>query len=149
LIHKKCNEIYTVRPNDFQQGNRCPKCQSVSNGEDLIRSILDKHDIEYYEEITFNEYTIMRNKRFDFMIKLNDIEYLIEYDGRQHFNGKNSKYGSYELMNNDHIKNEFCKVNSINLIRIPYTLIDYIDTILNDLLMGNDLTVLLKYNLLI
>ena len=66
---------------------------------------------------------------FDFYV---NNEYLIEYDGEQHFD-KNSFF-NYEYTHiHDKIKSKWCKDNNIPLIRIPYT--KYNDLCLEDLLL--------------
>ena len=50
---------------------------------------------------------------------------MIEYDGEQHFKPIEYFGGEEAYQNrikNDEIKNEYCKMHKINLIRIPYTL---------------------------
>ena len=66
--------------------------------------------------------------RFDFgIIKNNKLEYLIEYDGEQHFlqnisqTGWNTEENFRKIKKRDDIKNKFCFDNNIPLIRIPYT----------------------------
>ena len=66
--------------------------------------------------------------RFDFgVIKNNQLAYLIEYDGEQHFseyiqlNGWNTKENFEKTQKRDIIKNEYCIIHNIPLIRIPYT----------------------------
>lgn len=54
---------------------------------------------------------------FDFFV---NNEYLIEYDGEQHYD-KNSIFNYEYTHTHDLIKNEWCKTNGIPLIRIPYT----------------------------
>ena len=52
-------------------------------------------------------------------------EYLIEYDGEQHFTykeeGWNTKINFEETQFRDNYKNQWSKDNNIPLIRIPYT----------------------------
>lgn len=59
--------------------------------------------------------------RFDFYLPKNNC--CIEIDGRQHREPVD-KFGGEttfnELIQNDNIKNEYCKNNNIKLIRIPY-----------------------------
>ena len=65
--------------------------------------------------------------RFDFFIQ---NSYLVEYDGSQHFNyssndkGWNTKEQFEKTQQRDAYKNQWCKDNSIPLIRIPYTKLD-------------------------
>lgn len=49
---------------------------------------------------------------------------VIEYDGRQHFQGYDYFGGeeAYKIRHrHDLIKNKYCEDNNINLLRIPYT----------------------------
>ena len=58
------------------------------------------------------------------------IEYIIEYDGRQHFIQGNGVYDNEEkfmrTQEHDRIKNEYCAKHNIPIIRIPYTELDNI-----------------------
>ena len=59
-----------------------------------------------------------------------NLLYLIEFDGRQHFNGPEGKwkisYSLKDIQERDNLKNEYCKQNNIKLKRIPYFKIDNI-----------------------
>ena len=62
--------------------------------------------------------------RFDFYVNNN---YLIEYDGQQHFESVEYFGGEEQLkiqQKRDTYKNQWCKENNIPLIRIPYTKLD-------------------------
>lgn len=107
-----------------------------SKGEAKIRNILIDQNIPFEEEKTFQTCLSKNNKklRFDFYINNN---YIIEYDGRQHFffeedNGWNTQQHFNETQENDKIKNQWCKKNNIQIIRIPYTYYD--ELCLEDLL---------------
>jgi hypothetical protein len=60
--------------------------------------------------------------KFDFFLP--EFNILIEYDGEQHFiskeNGIFNKEKLKEIQDRDEIKNSYCKIKNINLIRIPY-----------------------------
>ena len=61
-----------------------------------------------------------RPLRFDFFIP--EINTIVEFDGEQHFR-PSKKFGGEKFevtKENDQIKNEFCRKNNINLIRIHY-----------------------------
>jgi hypothetical protein len=61
-----------------------------------------------------------RPLRFDFYLP--KLKTIIEFDGEQHFR-PSKKFGGEKFettKENDNIKNEFCKKNNINLIRIHY-----------------------------
>ena len=60
----------------------------------------------------------------------------IEFDGEQHFKAKEYFGGKEEFRNikrRDKIKNKYCEMNNVNLIRIKYTKINEIDKILEDI----------------
>ena len=80
--------------------------------------------IEYIKEKTFEDFIYsdtLRKPRFDFLIKYNQKEYLVEYDEIQHFKQTLYSNNLTKIKNNDKIKNNWCKKNNIPLIRIPYT----------------------------
>ena len=66
--------------------------------------------------------------KFDFYI---DNFLLLEYDGIQHFEYKNSGWNNLEqfqrLQKRDAYKNQWCEENNIKLVRIPYTDFDKLD----------------------
>lgn len=99
-----------------------------SVGELKISKLLKENNIRFKREYTFPDLigTGGGKLRFDFGILDNDdnLVYLIEYDGIQHFQsncfGANDKlFNIYQ--EHDRLKNEYCKIHHIKLIRIPYT----------------------------
>lgn len=123
IKHLICGEDYLVRPNDFQQGYRCPHCaekELESKAVKEIKEILENNNIEYEIEIIFEDLIYKSNLKFDF--KFNNI--IIEYDGQQHFSEKlawsETSYKRQKIR--DKIKNEWIKNNNYLFIRIPYTI---------------------------
>lgn len=106
-----------------------------SRGEAKIANILNANKILYEKEKTFIDGISPRggHYRFDFFI---NNQYVIEYDGKQHF--EDSSWGS-ELSSKEYAqqidteKNEYCKLHNIPIIRIPYTHLQ--DLKLSDLLL--------------
>lgn len=99
-----------------------------SKGERIIESILKENNIFFKKQYAFKE---LKNKlplHFDFGILNSNgkIEYLIEFDGEQHYNKNNSMY-SEERVRLDIKKNKYCLDNNIPLIRIPYNFLDKIN----------------------
>lgn len=99
-----------------------------SVGEQKITKILQENNINFKREFTFSDLLGDGGGRlrFDFGIldSNNNLLYLIEYDGIQHFEIKcfgNDKNDFDILKKYDKIKEEYCKNNNIPLIRIPYT----------------------------
>lgn len=133
--HKICGHEYEVTPNDFIRGSRCPRCIE-SLGEKKIRECLDRFGVDYIEEYRIDDCRNIRPLPFDFAIfKNSSLLFLIEYDGRQHFNESDWFGGEDNFLSirrNDGIKNSYCKENHIDLIRIPYWEYENIESILDE-----------------
>lgn len=79
-------------------------------------------------EYIFPDLTSSNNKplRFDFAVfdDDNNIDFLIEYQGKQHYE-PSSKFGGtkgfYQQQFNDNKKRRFCQLHDITLVEIPYT----------------------------
>lgn len=104
-----------------------------SYGEHLIEKILQQNNINYIKEYTFKDLLSEKGKlyRFDFAIfKNNKLDFLIEFDGRQHYTGPEGewkeRYTLDDIQRRDKIKNDYCINNNIILKRIPYFQINQI-----------------------
>ena len=99
-----------------------------SRGEIKIEEILTAAGINFQEEYSFSDLVSSSGRplRFDFAIfdDDGDLDFLIEYQGIQHYEAK-SKFGGYTGLRrqqyNDLQKRVYCKKNNIILIAIPYT----------------------------
>lgn len=100
----------------------------ASRGEIKIEEILTNAGLVFEEEYSFPDLVSSSGRplRFDFAV-FNDeheLEFLIEYQGIQHYSPK-SKFGGYSGLRkqqyNDMQKREYCKKHNIILIAIPYT----------------------------
>lgn len=112
------------------QKNSCG-CLKMSKGENAIKNLLEKYKIPFEQEKSFNE---IKKYRFDFFV---DNKYIIEFDGKQHFETKNSGWDTEEhlqkVQKNDNIKNNWCFSKNIPIIRIPYYHLD--ELTIEDLLL--------------
>lgn len=129
IKHNKCGHEWKCTPKSLMRDNVCPYCKT-SKGEKYIASFLDKQNIPYEKEVTFDGCKDVINLRFDFQIIIKGRIKLIEFDGVQHFYSGKSNYRNPKVMEHDKIKNEYCKANNIPLLRIPYWWLksDKIDT---------------------
>lgn len=98
----------------------CPYCIK-SKGQLEVELVLKKYNISYETEKSFDGCKFKVLLRFDFYVP--DLNLLIEYDGKQHF--EPIKYFGGEktfkiIQERDKIKNKFAKENNISLLRIPY-----------------------------
>lgn len=107
----------------------CGLHSNISKGNVKIADILDQANIFYEIQKKFSTCKDIKELPFDFFV---NNEYLIEYDGQQHF--KKDSIFDYEYTHkHDLLKSQWCKRNNIPLIRIPYT--HYKDLKLEDLLL--------------
>ena len=127
IRHKKCGFEYRVRPNDFQQGYRCPSCSikvPESYGVIEIKEILNKLNIPFLQETTYEGLVYKNPLKFDFDIELNEGHRLIiEFDGILHFKTNNliTEDQLEKSKIRDAIKNKFCEDSShLHLHRINY-----------------------------
>ena len=99
-----------------------------SRGEIRIHEILSAAGFNFKEEYIFPELisTSGRPLRFDFVVFDDDgnIDFIIEYQGRQHYEASSKfggKKGLYQQQYNDNKKRRFCALHDFKLIEIPYT----------------------------
>jgi hypothetical protein len=100
----------------------------ASRGEIKIEEILTHNGLSFTQEYSFPDLLSATGHplRFDFAVfdDDGDIQFLIEYQGIQHYEPK-SKFGGYAGLKkqqfNDMRKREYCAKHNIILIAIPYT----------------------------
>lgn len=133
-------ELHTlviVASNHLKSGNilSCG-CIKTSYGEEKIQKILTENNIIFEREKIFENCKLPNSTkplRFDFYV---NNQYLIEYDGLQHFQVVEhwgGQEGFKKRQEADKFKDIWCKENNIPLIRIPYTKINTL--CLNDLIL--------------
>jgi hypothetical protein len=99
------------------------KKEKISYGEKKIYDFLIKNDINFQYNKSITGCKNENNLRFDFILP--DKSICIEFDGIQHFKPIDFFGGEDEYIKTkmrDEIKNIFCKLEGIKLIRIPYFL---------------------------
>lgn len=120
-------EDYEINGTNVKNVKSCG-CQN-SLGENLIEQILKQNNINYSKEYSFKDlYDKSPNHplRFDFAIFdiHNQLKALIEFDGRQHTKGPEGKWcektSLQEIQYKDKLKDDYCKKQKLNLIRISY-----------------------------
>ena len=99
-----------------------------SRGEVCIHEILEEAGVHFEEEYIFPGLNSDNGRplRFDFAVFDDDgkIDYIIEFQGRQHYEPSSrfgGKRGFYQQQYNDNKKRRFCALRGIKLIEIPYT----------------------------
>lgn len=123
----ECGRIIDVESSHLKNGHTTSCGCIKSNGEQKITKILQENNIDFTSEITFKNLKGYGNGylRFDFgVLQDNKIIYLIEYNGKQHYEITNG-WCTEEEFNirqiNDKKKIDYCKIHNLPLIIIPYT----------------------------
>ena len=101
----------------------CPKCNQ-SHGEVEVTNCLESLKLEYiYQQYIKNPYRESSNFCVDFLFKIKDRTYIIEYNGRQHYEPV-EKFGGEEQFlkqqQRDSDLRKYCAENNINLLEIRY-----------------------------
>lgn len=99
----------------------------ASRGEIKIYDILRSAGLKFKEEYIFPDLVSLSGRplRFDFCVFDDDgeIDFLIEYQGIQHYEPK-SKFGGWEGLRkqqfNDMRKREYCEKHGYTLVLVPY-----------------------------
>lgn len=124
-IDLKCvnGHPFSKLPGNIRAGQGCPHCPKIrSKGEIQVSSILDKLNIHYIQEW---RHPNLNHRRFDFEFTYNNMNYIIEYDGRQHFEsrlGFDNLLTLQEKHEIDKIKTYVAYITNYNIIRLDYTL---------------------------
>ena len=144
-----CGNIISVRKDHltgYNKGNGQGVCHTVScgcgqvfAGESKITELLNKANVKYKTQYIIPE--LSNFMKFDFAVfdAQDKLQYLIEYDGIQHYRAID-RFGGEEKLNiqkeRDARKNAFCKEKGIPLIRIPYV-VKLLDLKIEDVMLNS------------
>lgn len=134
---KICGNIWETTIASLKHGSGCPRC-AMSHGEKVVIGVLEKLDINYIPQHTFEDCVLVNKLKFDFYLPTYNT--IIEYDGEQHytpidFANRGHDWAVEAFKRNkqrDAFKNEYCKTKGINLLRIPYWEYENTETIIID-----------------
>lgn len=120
-----CGNICYVTTSSLNKGDTKSCGCLKSYGELIIGQLLQSNNISFIKEYSFDT-CVFSNKqkaKFDFYV---NNKYLIEFDGKQHFE-EILFFGDFNnIQYRDKVKNKWCLDNNIPLIRIPYSQINKI-----------------------
>lgn len=147
MRHKTCGTMFDITPDKFvlrYNKKYCPVCYyKKSRGEIDISIFLTKNQISYQTNFTFSDFKL---KLFDFYLP--DYNICIEYDGEQHFKPIDY-FGGVEAFvdtqRRDREKDAYCIRNNIKLFRIPYWDKNKLETILQKIIIEDDINTIDKY----
>lgn len=111
---------FSVTGKDHLKGSGCPKCTNYK-GEMFVQRALDAHGISYQ-----TQYKIYSNNRkyfVDFYINYNNTQFIIEFNGKQHYEAIDYFGGEEQFkrqLQRDSEVRQYCKDNNIKLFEIRY-----------------------------
>lgn len=106
-------------------------CHSL--GETKIKEWLENHNVEYKTEFSFKDLVSQKGKKLRYDFFLPKYNTLIEFDGIQHYQNSfrlSEEYYEYRL-SLDRQKDNYAKKHNYHLLRIKYTDINNIASILS------------------
>lgn len=144
LCNCECGNEVIVRGNALKTGNTVSCGCSNSKGELLIRNILNDYNINFNTQHTFDDCRSEITNwllKFDFAVfnSENQLSFLIEYDGEQHYTG--NRFSPNKEVNKEKFirtqlydiqKDEYCKTHDIDILRIPYWEYENIEEIITN-----------------
>jgi Zn finger protein HypA/HybF involved in hydrogenase expression len=130
-------------PTNHMKGVGCPVCKSSKGEKEIIKWFTEKN-VKFIHQYTFTNLVGVGKKLLAFDFYVNCINFLIEYDGIQHYTpvefGGISKERAIEEFKrteyNDRLKNQYCEKNNIPLLRISYKEFNKIPDILTENILG-------------
>lgn len=119
-----CNTIKTMSLDSlYLHGVSCRKCSKTrSNGEFITNLLLEYNNEEFEIEKTFPDLLSPKEYKLRFDFYLPNRNMVIEVQGVQHFKEHNNyfydKITQSNQLNNDLLKEEYCKHNNLKLVTI-------------------------------
>ncbi|MFJ7831851.1 hypothetical protein ACIQXU_16695 [Peribacillus sp. NPDC097284] len=136
MRHNICGSLWSVSPAQFlNKGTRCIVC-GESHGESKVRKWLGENNFYFKSQYSFDNLIGIGNGqlRFDFAIidENENLLMLIEYDGEYHFEKQYEGDNHEKIVLHDQMKNEYCKIKGIKLLRIPFWEFENVESILKN-----------------
>lgn len=130
----QCGHIHKISPDNLLRGKGCPHCGiRQSSYMDAVEEYLDKNNLDYVKEKTFEGCKNIRLLPFDYYIE--SLNTCIEVDGEFHYKNNsvylNNRSSYEEVHKRDLIKDKYCEENNVKLIRLPYYELDNFENILD------------------
>ncbi len=116
------NPVY-ANSTDLRRG-KIQSCGCLTSfAEEEIQKILKENNIPFVYQYTTEKCKDKNMLPFDFAIlnEKQEVSYIIEFDGKHHFEDCHGWSNLEYVQKHDLMKNNYCFENNIPLIRIPYT----------------------------
>lgn len=127
-----CGYKWTTKASSLiNQKTGCPIC-SLSHGEREIKNILDKYQIIYCPQYSFNDLIGVGGRLLSYDFYLSQYNMIIEYQGEQHERPAFGEDIFKHQQEHDRRKREYAKQHGIKFLEIWYYDYDRIEEILRD-----------------
>ena len=129
----KSHGVFSQNIHKHLKGQGCPECIQNSKGEEYIKNYLERNEIKYIRQKSFDDCKYINRLNFDFYLP--DMNICLEFDGLQHFEPVKEFGGEKEfdlILKRDECKNKWCIENRVSLVRIRYDEFDKISEILDE-----------------
>lgn len=127
LRHRECGREFITTKWSMKRGHGCRACSrcGTSYGVQQIENYLRNNNIKFDREVAFKTCRRKNPLPFDFAVydKENNLKFLIEFQGEQHYKAFDIFGGEAALkliQERDAIKRRWAKDNKINLITIDW-----------------------------
>ena len=130
LCQCDCGQMCEVKSKDLLRNHvfSCG-CLKKSLGEYQIKKILQNNNISFIQQYHTDSCKFKDTNYYAYFDFYVNNQYIIEYDGEQHFNPQcfnnmtkdKAQKQFQKTKEHDSFKTQWCKKNNIPLIRIPYT----------------------------
>jgi hypothetical protein len=108
-------------------GSGCQKCR-LSKGEQKVQKVLKELDVQFEQQYSFPDCRYVNPLPFDFLIRIGENQFLIEFHGEQHYRpvkfggifDNNSDDTFQKGKERDKIKKSYALENGIPLLIIKY-----------------------------
>ena len=126
---------------NLKKGYICKYCKE-SNYERYIAMLLKKWGYRFTSQKRFKDCKDINTLPFDYY--LDDFNTIIEYDGEGHYFNCFGEKSFESTKKHDLIKDNYCKENEIDIIRIPYWESDNLEYYLFDQLVNHNVIELIS-----
>jgi len=117
---------WLAKVNHRSRGSNCPYCK-LSKGELKIENILKNKQLNFKPQYRIDDCKDKLSLPFDFAVWLSERLYLIEYQGKQHYEitgfgtDHDTAKSNFEIIKkHDDTKSRYCLENNIPLLKIPF-----------------------------
>ena len=122
-----CGQEKSVNGESLRNGTSTNCGCEKSRGERWIKTFLEEKSLSFIQQYSISELKGINGGKLSFDFFLPERQICIEYQGIQHYEpieffGGEARYNKQK--ENDELKRQFCNLNKLQLIEVPYFLLE-------------------------